>query len=233
MSEIVSLGLFTSRSLASQEEGRRLLRLLESAGEGLGIRRYGPSEPLEHHFDPADPDATLQSWGTNWFFWKARRKGVLGSYSEGVSKGRRDAIHLIIEEDGFDPGSLLEFMGNAADALRADFAYLHKTFPEELTDREYYRVHVMPFTQGLSALALQKGLPGIPWTMYIGAGFPGGCAPTLSQVPAFSTQVVGDGLVIQSTGHLYDYERDYQPYRTASDKIGSFLKAQIPQIIGS
>jgi hypothetical protein len=230
MGQITTCGLLTSRSIASSEHADQFLGLFERLDKGLSVARCGNTEPLP----PCDFAKAVADWaslGASGFHWGTRRYGGDGSFFAHSSRQSLDAVCLSFERDGFDVARLLPLLSEVADAFKADFAYVHSTFEEEVGEREYYRVHVMPFTQGLMPPELKKGLPGIVWGMYFGNDYVGALRSKLLQVPAYRVRALESGVLVQATERLTTYADDYPAYRAAREPMAAYLNAEMPELM--
>jgi hypothetical protein len=231
---ITTFGLLTRRSMSSWSAGAEFFNLLISAAPPLVPRRFDVSEPITRVFNPARVNDALTLWGGPHFFWTTWEQAGTGSYLEGVSRDLCDAIIISVESDSLASASLLDFLRKAALAFDAEFAYLHKTFDEEVQDRDFYKSHVMPFCQGLSAPEFEKGLPGAAWAMYFGGAWIRELdRDRLRNAPVFAAEaLLNGGVLLQMTERLERFGPEYDEFRlrgrTLVEYVGPHVFARNP-----
>jgi hypothetical protein len=231
MGHVTTFGLLTSNSMSSKAHAEQLLRLFERLGGGFSVARCGKTEPL-HACDFAGAVAEWENSRGSGFHWKTSRHNGEGAYFEGVSRQSRDTVCLSFEREGFDPAALLPVLTTSAEVFKADFAYVHNSFDEEIQERQYYGAHVMPFEQGLMAPALARGLPGIAWAMYFANDYLGAAnREKLLRAPVHDLRVLESGLLLQVSERLATYERDYAAYRAAREPLAAFLNAEMSALM--
>lgn len=229
MPAITTFGLLTRHSMSSSSTGAEFFDLLISTAPQLVPRKYDVSEPIRRVFNPARVSDALTIWGGPRFFWETVEKGGEGAYIEGISRNLCDVIKISIECDEFESSSLLDFLEKAASAFNAEFAYLHKTFDEELEDRDFYRMHVMPFCQGLSAPEFEKGLPGVAWAMYFGGAWIQHLkGDRLWNAPVFASKAVpSGGVLLQVTERLEHFGPEYEEFRLRRRELVEHIDADV------
>lgn len=227
MTAITTLGLLTPCALSSREKGEELLRLLQNTGVDLAPRRYDVSEPIRRVFNPARIDEALMLWGGPRFFWTTVMQGGTGLYFEGVSRGTLDTIIISVENDLVDPTTFIDRMNALTRAFQAEFAYVHKTFDEDLNDREHYKNRIMPFCQGLSAPQFEQKLPGVAWAMWFGGSYLQRLdRKRLLSAPVYSARELDEGVFLQVTERLHSYA-DAEPFRRTSDTLIGYLGSEV------
>jgi hypothetical protein len=112
-------------------------------------------------------------------------------------------------------------------AFQAEFAYVHKTFDEDLNDREYYKYRIMPFCQGLSAHQFEQKLPGVAWAMYFGGSYLQRLdRKHLLSAPVYSARELDGGVFLQVTERLHSYA-DAEAFRTTSKSLIEHLGSDV------
>jgi hypothetical protein len=224
MSEEAVFGILAPAwSLSRREVGRRFLEDLSEVAPELVPERFGVYEPLRSRFDATDLEGALNSWGTS-FLWKRRKPRVEGRAWSRSPRRIHDAIYITTTRASL---GIAVFEGLVArlDALvGVDLAYLHLRCDAEMADREYFKTHIMPFTEGLTTFDLERGLPDICWATFFGGPYIelfG--ADQLLASPVNRQKSIGKGVLLQLTGSLADVQRNPTLVREAKERVKQHL----------
>lgn len=216
----IEVGIFTSASLVGKTNGKRLLEVLIESAPHYSPDRYNDHEPINIPFDPSNIDEAIhRAWGFG-FLWKRKTPAMEGHVWVG-GNDMHSRMYLSLPRKSFDVERVLHLVGAIREAFGVDFGYIHLPVDEEdARDLQYYRRHVMPFSQGATTEDLRAGIPDFCWAMLFGPPYVELFGrERLLTTPAARVEELGDAIYIQLTSdiaHVAGRRDDYLAAQAAA-----------------
>lgn len=193
------LGILTSCSLDSKENGRRIFEIINSVEPALVPEKFDLHEPIRRPFSYEDLDTALAHWG-NGFLWERKKPKSVGHFLSGPPYPIDDVLYIDTILGAVPTDRVVQLMGRLATEFEATLGYVDCYSDVVLADIEHYQECVMPYSQGLTTHHLKSGLPGLSWVTYFGTNYVELIGVNkLRSAPAYSVQSHGEGIVVRLT----------------------------------
>lgn len=185
-SDWVHIGIMVRGDLRAPELGRGILSALISCVPEWSPEKHSDHEPILNEFDPANIDAALSCWTSN-FLWKRSKGRVEGS--AWFSSHLHSAIFLDMSVSVFDSDRLGSLVRALAALVFVELVYVDakcKTIDSAV------RPFVTKKFFGLSTVVLRNGLPDLPWAIWFGPAYTDLIGRTvLASAPAYRVECGG------------------------------------------
>lgn len=202
-----SLGLLVPRRMDFADIGKPVMGLLHDHMPDYRPYRYDTSEPLNEVMEEFDVQRLEDPWKRG-FFWKGRR-GVSEGSVWPDSVPNHSALYLTGKSIPMLLPRAVQFLLQASQVVRPDFAYLHLLTETEFRSRDYHMCH--PYSIGIVTQELRKYLPDLEWGMVFGPPYVRMFGrQTLLSAPVFIAHEIGEETIyVQLTDSLRDLQTDY------------------------
>ena len=215
-------GFLSPKSLKTQKDGRKLIEAISSTIPDLLPSKYDDSEPIRRVFNLNQLDDALQLWGDG-LLWSTLKPKSIGRYYASTPHGLHDAVYISIEGD-VSGEKLADLLKKVSSIYDVTIGYVHRIYDAEKKNIEYYKNHVMPFSQGLTTHDLRTGIPGICWAMYFGRPYLNLFGKDrLLSAPVYSAIKIEDGVYLQVNSKITDPENNYEGFNNARERIKQHL----------
>lgn len=211
MGRTVVLNILTSRSLKSEGEGRRLLRLWTELLPDFVPERFGNYEPLRLEFKPDDIDSALEHWA--WPFLAKRRKPrMLGMVFMHIGKiPVHGSIKIELEWKDAYQNEIIQFFKTVSRDFEAEFGLLDLTLKGEIS--------------GVTTHMLRKSVPRIYWATLLGKAYVKMFGrDQIKACPApFIEELSDDQFYIQLSEELIDVQNKPQEIYHGGERVKKHL----------